>query len=152
MGTVIVMREDAVKVFFLGVEVYAFGLYVRAGSGAGPCGAGPAHAQEKWRDGTAALTGVLAMGLGFAVSACFFGLMDDSWAGSCPVGRAARPYRRLFHDRGAAGAVHGRHPGRQAHEKAAARLLDLLAPALLLFVACERLGEATLRVSASAAP
>ena len=131
MGTVIVMREDAVKVFFLGVEVYAFGLYVALGLVLALVVLALLMRKEKWRDGTAALTGVLAMGLGFAVSRLFFGLMDGSLGhtgGYSMIGALL-------------GACMGGILAARLMKKQPARLLDLLAPALLLFVACERLGE-----------
>ena len=41
--------------------------------------------KEKWRDGTAALTGVLAIVLGVLVSRLFFGLMDESLGRPLPL-------------------------------------------------------------------
>ena len=142
MGTGIVMREDAVKVFFLGVEVYAFGLYVALGLVLALVVLALLMRKEKWRDGTAALTGVLAMGLGFAVSRLFFGLMDDSLGRIMPLWAMLRVHTGGYSMIGALlGACMGGILAARLMKKQPARLLDLLAPALLLFVACERLGE-----------
>ena len=138
----IVMREDAVKVFFLGVEVYAFGLYVALGLVLGLVVLALLMRKEKWRDGTAALTGVLAMCLGFAVSRLFFGLMDDSLGRIMPLWAMLRVHTGGYSMIGALlGACMGGILAARLMKKQPARLLDLLAPALLLFVACERLGE-----------
>ena len=142
MGTVIVMREDAVKVFFLGVEVYAFGLYVALGLVLALVVLALLMRKEKWRDGTAALTGVLSMGLGFAVSRLFFGLMDDSLGRIMPLWAMLRVHTGGYSMIGALlGACMGGILAARLMKKQPARLLDMLAPALLLFVACERLGE-----------
>lgn len=142
MGTVIGMREDAVKVFFLGVEVYAFGLYVALGLTLGLTVLALLIRKEKWRDGTAALTGVLAMGLGFMVSRLFFGLMDESLGRIMPLWAMLRVNTGGYSMIGALlGACMGGILAARLMKKSPARLLDLLAPALLLFVACERLGE-----------
>ena len=137
-----VMREEAVKVFFLGVEVYAFGLYVALGLTLALTVLALLTRKEKWRDGTAALTGVLAMGLGFIVSRLFFGLMDESLGRIMPLWAMIRVNTGGFSMMGALlGACMGGILSARLMKKPPARLLDLLAPALLLFVACERLGE-----------
>lgn len=142
METVMVMREEAVKVFFLGVEVYAFGLYVALGLTLALVVLALLTRKEKWRDGTAALTGVLAMGLGFVVSRLFFGLMDESLGRIMPLWAMIRVNTGGFSMMGALlGACMGGILAARFMKKPPARLLDLLAPALLLFVACERLGE-----------
>lgn len=136
------MREDAVKVFFLGVEVYAFGLYVALGLTLALVVLALLMRKEKWRDGTAALAGVLAVGLGFMVSRLFFGLMDEALGQPLPLWAMLRIHTGGYSMIGALlGACMGGMIAARIMKKRPARMLDLLAPALLLFVACERLGE-----------
>ena len=138
----IAMRDDAVKVFFLGVEVYGFGLYVALGMALGLVVLALLTRREKWRDGTAALTGVLSICLGVLVSRLFFGLMDECLGRPLPLWAMLRFNSGGYSMIGALlGACMGGILSAGIMKKSPARMLDLLAPALLLFIACERLGE-----------
>ena len=136
------MREDAVKIFFLGVEVYGFGLYAALGAALGLVVLALLMRREKWKGGVAALTGVLSLALGFLISRLFFGLMDESLGRPLPLWAMLRFNSGGYSMIGALlGACMGGILSAKMMKKPAARMLDLLAPALLLFVACERLGE-----------
>lgn len=136
------LREDAAKVFFLGVEVYAFGLYVALGLALAMIALTLLLRKGKWKGGTAPLTGILAIGIGFLVSRLFFGVMEGA------MGQMLPPWAMLRFETGgysmmgallgacAGGILSARLTGQNR-----ARMLDLLAPCLLLFIACERLGE-----------
>ena len=142
MEKMIAMREDAVKTFFLGVEVYAFGIYVALGMALALVVLFLLLRREKWKQGTAALTGVLAVSVGFLVSRLFFGLMDEALGQAMPLWAMARLNNGGYSMMGALlGASMGGILAAGLTKQSAPRMLDLLAPALLLFVACERLGE-----------
>lgn len=136
------LREDAVKTYFLGVEVYAFGLYVALGMALGLTVLALLIRREKWKAGCVPLIGVLTLGCGFLVSRLFYGLMDDA------LGRPLPPWAMLRFNTGGysmvgamLGACMGAILAARLQKLSTPRLLDLLAPALLLFAACERLGE-----------
>ena len=139
-----VLREDAEKIWFLGVEVYAFGLYVCLGLALAMLVMGVLvrRGKGRWASGTAALTGVLSIGIGFLVSRLFFGLMDGIAGQPMPLWALVRFNSGGYSMIGALlGACMGAVLSARITRQSAPRLLDLLAPALLLFIACERLGE-----------
>ena len=136
------MREDAVKNFFLGVEVYTFGLYAALGMALAMILLALLLRRAKWRKGTAALAGCLAIGLGFLLSRLFFGLMDQNLGQAMPLWAMLRFNSGGYSMTGALlGACMGAIAAARLTKQSAPRLLDFLAPPLLLFVACERLGE-----------
>lgn len=136
------MRQDAVKTYFLGVEVYAFGLYAAMGMALGMVVLCLLLRKAKWKKGSAALTGVLAIGLGLLVSRLFFGLMDETLGQAMPLWAMLRFSSGGYSMIGALlGACMGGIAAARLTRQNAPRLLDFLAPALLMFVACERLGE-----------
>lgn len=136
------MWEDAVKTYFLGVEVYAFGLYAALGAALALIALGLLARRARFRPGTTALTGALAILCGFAVSRLFFCLMDRSLGGPVPLSGMLMVTGGGYSMMGAlAGACLGAALAAKWTGQSAARLLDHLAPALLLFIACERLGE-----------
>lgn len=138
----IMLREEAEKIYFLGVEVYAFGLYVCLGLALAMLVLGVLLKKGKWKSGTAALTGVLSIGIGFAVSRLFFGFMDGVAGQPMPLWVMVRFNIGGYSMIGALiGACMGAVLSARITRQSAPRLLDLLAPALLLFIACERLGE-----------
>ncbi len=136
------MWEDAVTTYFLGVKVYAFGLYAALGLSLALIALRMLLRRARWPEGAGALTGALAMGCGFAISRLFFCFMDQGLGG--PV-----PFRGVILLTGGGWSMMGALLGACMGAAAAARLLrrspaallDILAPALLLFIACERLGE-----------
>ncbi len=138
----IILREDAPRMFFLGVEVYSFGLYVALGLGLALIVLALILRKAKWKAGTAPLTGVLALLCGFAVSRLFFGFMDESLGQTMPLWAMLRVNTGGYSMMGALlGACMGTVIAAKITRQNAARMLDFLAPCLLLFMACERLGE-----------
>ena len=136
------MWEDAATTYFLGVQVYAFGLYVALGAALALIVLAMLIRREKGKKGTTALTGVLAILCGFAVSRLFFCFMDQGLGGPVPLrgvilltGGGYSMMGALF------GACFGALLAAKITGQNSARMLDLLSPALLLFIACERLGE-----------
>ena len=136
------MWEEAAKADILGVQVYAFGLYAALGMAAALIALGLLSKRAKLKQGTAPLTGTLAIVCGFIVSRLFFCLMDRNLGAPVPLNGVllltGGGYSMIGAIIGAAfGAVISAKLTRQSPQ----RLLDCLAPALLLFIACERLGE-----------
>ncbi len=142
MERVILMWEDAVTTEFLGVEVYAFGLYVALGLAVAMIALGILLRRAKWPKGAAALTGALAIVCGFIVSRLFFCFMDQGLGGPVPPRGVLLVTGGGYSMMGALiGACIGAIAAAKIMKRPPAALLDLLAPAFLLFVACERLGE-----------
>lgn len=142
MEKVITLRSDAPTSFFLGMEVYSFGLYVTLGLALAMILLSLLIHKAGLKKGTAPLTGVLSMGLGFVLSRLLFGFMDESLGQVMPLWVMLRVNTGGYSMMGALlGASIGAALSARLTRQNAARLLDLLAPALLLFVACERLGE-----------
>lgn len=136
------LREDAPSVSILGVNVYAFGLYVAAGLALGLLLLTFLLKKYKARPGTAPLTGALAMACGFVLSRLFFGFMDESLGQTMPLWAMLRVNTGGYSMMGALiGACFGAVISAKLTKQSPARLLDFLAPCLLLFAACERLGE-----------
>ena len=136
------MWEDAVTTSFSGVEVYTFGLYAALGLAVAMIALGILLWRAKWPKGTAALTGVLSIGCGFIVSRLFFCFMDQGLGGPVPLRGVLMVTGGGYSMMGALiGACIGAIAAAKIVKRSPAALLDLLSPALLLFVACERLGE-----------
>ena len=134
--------EDAPKVFFLGVQVYAFGLYAALGAAAALIALALLIRRSKMKAGTAPLTGVLALICGFAVSRLLFCGLDRNLGGAVPLSGVLMVTGGGYSMMGAIlGASIGALLSAKLTKQSAAKLLDCLAPALLLFIACERLGE-----------
>ena len=136
------MWEDAVITNVLGLEVYTFGLYAALGCAVAMIALGILLRRAKWPKGAAALTGVLAIGCGFIVSRLFFCFMDQGLGGPVPLRGVLLVTGGGYSMMGALiGACVGAIAAAKIMKRSPAALLDLLAPAFLLFVACERLGE-----------
>ena len=136
------MWENAAFIDFLGVRVYAFGLYCALGTALGLIALALLLRNRQWKKGTAPLTGVLAMLCGFALSRLLFGGLDSSLGVQLPL------YGMLMITGGGysmigalLGACLGAVLSARVTRQSPARLLDFLAPALMLFAAFERLGE-----------
>ncbi|MBR5111145.1 MAG: prolipoprotein diacylglyceryl transferase [Clostridia bacterium] len=137
-----VLREDAAKTTFLGIEFYTFGLYVAVGIALALAALALLMRRAKVKAGTAQLSGLLALACGFVFSRLFFGFMDESLGQTLPLWAMLRVDTGGYSMIGAligasvgmviSAKITGQHPG---------RMLDLLVPCLMLFVACERLGE-----------
>ncbi|MBR1586116.1 MAG: prolipoprotein diacylglyceryl transferase [Clostridia bacterium] len=136
------MWEEASKTYFLGVQVYSFGLFAALGLALALAVLALLLHRAKWKRGTAALTGVLAMIAGLIVSRLFFGLLDQTLGVALPLWAMVQVTAGGFSMMGALlGACMGAILAAKITRQNAARLLDFLAPAFLLFVSCERLGE-----------
>lgn len=137
------MWEDAQKVFFLGVEVYGFGLYVALGASVALIVLAVLLRKAKWKKGTAPLTGALSMAAGFAVSRLFLCyLAHNDLTGPMPIQGIFMVTAGGYSMMGALlGASMGAIAAAWITRQSPAGLLDILAPCLMLFVACERLGE-----------
>ncbi len=139
---VITMWEDAATLYFLGVQVYAFGLYAALGMGLAIIVLALLSRRAKWKAGTAPLLGFLSLALGLAFARIFFCLMDRVLGDSMPLWAVVQLNNGGYSLMGALAGVclAAVLTGWMTGQKPAA-LLDYLAPAFLLFVACERLGE-----------
>ena len=136
------LRDDAPTVSILGVNVYTFGLYVAIGLALGLLLLVFLLNKNKAKPGTAPLTGALAMGCGFVLSRLFFGVMDESLGQTMPMWAMLRVNTGGYSMIGALiGASIGAVMSAKLTRQRPARLLDYLAPCLLLFAACERMGE-----------
>ena len=136
------MWEDAVTTYFLGAQVYAFGLYAALGMAIAMIALAMLLRRAKWPKGAAPLTGVLAMGCGFLVSRLFFCFMDQGLGGPVPLKGVLLVTGGGYSMMGALlGACFGAILASKIMKQKPAALLDLLSPAFMLFVACERLGE-----------
>ena len=142
MERVTAMWEDAVTTYFLGAQVYAFGLYAALGMAIAMIALAMLLRRAKWPKGAAPLTGVLAMGCGFLVSRLFFCFMDQGLGGPVPLKGVLLVTGGGYSMMGALlGACFGAILASKIMKQKPAALLDLLSPAFMLFVACERLGE-----------
>ena len=136
------MWEEAATVDFLGVGVYAFGLYAALGAALGLIALAWLLRRRRWEKGMASLTGVLCIACGFIMSRLFFGWLDNSLGAPLPLRGMLMVTGGGYSMMGALlGACLGALLAARIRKQNAARLLDFLAPALLLFIACERLGE-----------
>lgn len=136
--------DEAEKIFFLGVEVYAFGLYCALGAAIGLIVLFLQCRKEGLKKGTAALAGALGVGLGFLCSRLLFCLMDQSLGldGVMPLSAMALVTGGGYSMIGALlGGVLGALLAGRFSGQSPLRLADLMVSSLLLFVACERLGE-----------
>ena len=136
------MWEDAVTIEFLGVRLYAFGLYAALGLAIAMIVLSILLRRAKWPKGAAVLTGALAIACGFIVSRLFFCFMDQGLGGPVPPRGVLLVTGGGYSMMGALiGACIGAIAAAKIMKRPPAALLDLLSPALMLFVACERLGE-----------
>ena len=136
------LREDAAKVSVLGIEMYAFGLHVALGIALALIALALLMRRAKVKPGTAQLGGLLAVVCGFVLSRLFFGFMDESLGQTLPLWAMLRVETGGYSMMGALiGASVGMVIAAKVTEQHPGRLLDVLVPCLMLFVACERLGE-----------
>lgn len=134
--------EEAPKVFFLGVEVYAFGLYAALGAALALLVVSLLLRREGAKKGTAPLMGALCLALGFLGSRLLFCLLDRSLGGMMPLRGFFLVTGGGYSMMGAlAGGCLGAALAGRLTGQSPLRMVDLAAPALLLFAACERLGE-----------
>lgn len=136
------MREDAVLMNVLGVEVYAFGLWVALGLALALGLLALLGRKMKWKQGAAPLFGALALALGFVFSRLLYCFLDESLGCSMPLWAIVQVNIGGYSIMGAllgaclAAVIAGKIAGMRA-----ARLMDCLAPAFLLMVVFERGAE-----------
>ena len=136
--------EEAEKIFFLGVEVYAFGLYCALGAAAALIMLLLQCRREGLKQGTAALTGMLSLALGFVCSRLLYCLLDQSLGleGVMPLSGMLLVTGGGYSMVGALlGGVLGALLAGKLSGQSSLYLADLMVPCLMLFAACERLGE-----------
>ena len=139
------MWEDAAKTYFLGVQVYAFGLYAALGAALALIALAMLVRRDKGKPGTTALLGTLCILCGFVVSRLFFCFMDQGLGGPVPLKGILMFTGGGYSMMGALlGACIGGILTARITRQNPARLLDFLGAAFLLFVACERLGEGSI--------
>lgn len=136
------MWEEATKITLLGMDVYAFGFFCALGAALALLVLSMQMKKERMEKGAAALTGCLAMLFSFVVSRLFYALLDRSLGGMMPVKGALMITAGGYSMVGALlGGVLGAALSGKILKGSALKMADMIAPALLLFVACERLGE-----------
>ena len=136
--------EEAEKISFWGIEVYAFGVYCALGAALGLGMLYLICRKEHLKKGTAPLAGALGLICAFLCARLFFCLMDQSLGleGLMPLSAMAMVTGGGYSMMGvlAGGVLGGMLAGRLTGQKMLAMGELMLAP-LLLFIACERLGE-----------
>ncbi len=141
------LYEEAARVSLFGLEMYTYGLYAALGAAAAALMYAWLCRQSGLKKGTASLTLALALPLAFALSRLLFCLLDAS-------ARDMLSLRLLLKFSGGGHSMYGALAGAALGAFLAARitgqkalaLMDLLAPALLMFIAVERLGESVLEL------
>ena len=136
--------DEAEKIYFLGVEVYAFGLYCALGAAAALIVLLLQCKRAGLPKGAAALAGALGLVCAFLCSRLLFCLMDQSMGleGLMPFSAMAMVTGGGYSMIGvlAGGILGGMLAGKILGLKPLA-MGEMMIPALLLFAACERLGE-----------
>ncbi|MBQ8136018.1 MAG: prolipoprotein diacylglyceryl transferase [Clostridia bacterium] len=135
------LNENAAIVYFLGLRVYAWGLYLALGVSLA-CACFALRARRSLPGGSAAAVCVLSILMGFAVSRLCYCAFDGKI-------RQVLSLKSVFLVTAGGysmfGALLGAGLGAVVTGKAlklpVLRILDLLAPCLFLFIAAERLGE-----------
>ncbi len=131
--------EDAA---IIDIRVYAFGLYAAAGTALGLTVLAFLLRRNHWKQGSAAVTGALAILCGFVLSRLLFSFLDNNLGGPLTLKGMLLVTGGGYSMMGALlGACLGALLAARITGQNAARLLDYLAPALMLFIAFERLGE-----------
>ena len=138
----LVLREDAVVTSIAGIQVYQFGLCAAIGALLAVLMLVILNKVKKQVPGAAALQSVLCLACGFILSRVLFGLLDASLGQVMPVWAMLRLNVGGYSLYGAlAGACVGMWLAAKILRQRPAVFLDLLAPAFLAFVICERAGE-----------
>lgn len=136
------MWEEATKIALPGLEVYAFGLFCALGAVLALAVLALQIRREHMPKGAPALTGCLSMICAFLTSRLFYVLLDRSLGGMMPLRGWLMVTAGGYSMAGALlGGVLGAVLSGKILRVSALKMADLIAPALMLFVACERLGE-----------
>lgn len=141
------LYEEAARVSLFGFEVYAYGLYVALGVCAAAVMLALLCRQAGYKRGVAALTMALVIPFAFSMSRLLFCLIDAD-ARDLPLFKAFLAFAGGGYSMMGAllGAALGAVIAAKILGVKAVKLLDLLSPALLLFIAIERLGESVLEL------
>ncbi len=135
--------EDAVGVSFVGAKVYAYGLAVALGCLGCMALLISLGRLKKLKPGTVPLTGVLSLVCGFVISRLLFCLLDGALGSPLPL--LAASWRLSAGGYSMMGALIGACLGAWAaatiQKEEPARVLDCMAPSLMLLVLGARLGE-----------
>ena len=136
--------EEAEKTALLGMEIYSFGLYCALGALLSLVMLLLLCQREKMKKGTAPLMALCMMAGAMILSRLFFSLLDRSLGAMIPFKWALNLTTGGYSMVGAllGGALGAALAGKISGQKPL-RLAEIALPALLLFVACERLGEGT---------
>ena len=138
------LNENAATVFFLGVRVYAWGLYLAIGVSLA-CVCFFLRARRTLPKGSTAAVCVLSILLGFAVSRLFYCAFDGKIRQVFSLKSVFLVTAGGFSMFGALlGAGIAAFLAGKLLKTPALKILDLLTPCLFLFVAAERLGEGRL--------
>ena len=136
------MWEEATKITLLGTEVYAFGFFCALGAALALLVLGLQMKKERLPKGAAPLTGCLSLIGAFVFSRLLYALLDRSLGGMMPLQGALMITAGGYSMVGVLlGGVLGAALSGKILKVNALKMADIIAPALLLFAACERLGE-----------
>ena len=137
-----VLREDAETVSVLGVQLYSFGLSVAIGLLMAAAVLLLLKRMRKQNADKGLLQAVLCMAFGLVFSRLLYGLLDATLGQVMPLWAMARLDTGGYSLYGAlGGACIASYLAAKISHNSAAAWLDDLAPAFLIFTACERLGE-----------
>ncbi len=136
------MFPDAVRLSFLGLELYAYGLYVALGCALAGLLLWWLSRGEEGLKNAAALSCLLSPVLGLALARALYCLADINFQQVASFSNALTLTTGGFAMFGALlGAVLGALIAAKVARQPAVRWLDILTPALFLFIALARLGE-----------
>ena len=136
------MWEEATKITLLGTEVYAFGFFCALGAALALLVLGLQMKKERLPKGAAPLTSCLSLIGAFVFSRLLYALLDRSLGGMMPLQGALMITAGGYSMVGVLlGGVLGAALSGKILKVNALKMADIIAPALLLFAACERLGE-----------
>lgn len=136
------MWDEAEKITLAGVTVYAYGLFVCLGAACALIALWALSRKKQCAPGTAALTGALAVTLGFIGARALFCLLDGALGTAFPLRAYFLATGGGYSMLGAlAGAGLGALLAARLTRQSPLRLLDCLAAALPLFIFFARLGE-----------
>ena len=136
------LREDAPLTSVFGVQVYTYGLYVAIGLALAVIALALLGRRLRLRPGTTAAQAALSLAFGLVLSRLLYGLLDETLGYVTPAWAMLRLSYGGYSLYGAlAGACVAAALAAMLTKEKTARCLDALAPAFLLFTACERLGE-----------
>ena len=136
------MWDEAEKIIFLGTEMYSFGLHCALGALLALLALGLQMRGKKLKPGTLPLCALCMLVCGFAGARLLFCLLDQSLGGMMPLKGFFMVTAGGYSMVGALlGGVLGAALCGKISGQSKMRLAEWAVPAMLLFAACERLGE-----------